>query len=192
MGKTSVVLEVVPRPFLFFCTDISNPTVKKMDWVPNTPDGIAYIKEHPLETLAVRCYHKGTDILSLCLDHRRAYVLDEISNLFSPGRPMKGLCEYAKEVRYKDEGLIVFATSQRPACDVWPAIYFAAHCIKWVGPLYEDKDIKTLFGHRSSNMAYEEFAAKVRNLKPYDWRRKNFQDSVVVVKNLKTQVKGRV
>jgi hypothetical protein len=183
-GKTTSVLDEVPRPFLFFCTDVSNPAVKRLRWVEDSDEDLEKVKADPFGTYAVRCYNHNPRILEYCRDHRRAYVLDEIANLFfEPGR-MKTLLMYAREVRYIDGGLQVWATSQRPAKDVWPGIYFAAHRIKWVGPLFDDAAIKTLFSHRNSNMVLDEFRVKLANLKPYSWKTKNAQESILVVKDI--------
>lgn len=184
IGKTSLVLDEVPHPFLFLCTDVSNPSVKKLNFVEDDEEGIQYALDHPTETMAVRCYHHSERIFELMNDHRRALVLDEIGNLFSAHRMRQRLLEWAREVGYRDGGLQVWATSQRAAADVWPGVYTASRRIKWVGPLHSDEAIRTLFSHRSYDMDIKEFRAKLSNLKPYSWQRKNVKESVLVVKDI--------
>lgn len=183
-GKTSSVLAELPDPFLFVCTDVSNPTVKKLPWVEDSDAGLQYVLDNPLKTMAVRCYNGNPDILSVCRDHRRAVCLDEIGNLFHSGPMMNELLDYAREVRYKDGGVNVWATSQRPACDVRPGIYFAARRIKWVGPLFDEKALKVLFSHRSANLNWKAFQNDIGNLESYCWHEPNVSKSIYVVKDL--------
>lgn len=186
MGKTSYVLKVVPEPFLFICTDVSNPTVAKLKGVPNTDEGLAYVKAHPTKTMILRCYHKNPKLLEVCKDHRRAIVLDEIANLFYTRAMMEELADWAREVRYKDGGLLAWATTQRAAADVLPAIYKAARRIQWVGPLCEESDQKTLYGRRITNWegGFERFQQQLENLKPYKWDKPNEAESILTVKDL--------
>ncbi|MGH7738571.1 MAG: hypothetical protein ACREL1_00345 [bacterium] len=176
-------MDEVPEPFLFFCTDVSNPTVKGLSYVEDHPEDLKWLQENPLVTRVVRCTNHNPDILEICKDHRRAYVFDEIGNLFDLAT-MKKLVAYMREVGYKDEGLQVWATSQRAAADVWPAVYVACRRIRWVGPLHDEKAIRTLFSHRSEDLDYQTFKKNLANLKKFDWKNPNWAESILTVKNI--------
>ena len=184
-GKTSSVLAEMPEPFLFACREVSNPTVKKLAWVPDTNSGLDYVREHPLKTMAIRCYWQNPRLLEVMRDHRRAYCLDEIANLFSDPGMKKDLLAYAKEVGYIDEGLQVWATTQRAGFDVWPGIYAAARRIKWVGVLFDPTTISLLYAHNTNpEMTRERMADILENLVPYKWNLKNVSASILTVKDI--------
>lgn len=181
-GKTTFALHQVKKPFLFVAPGPTNEAVYGMDYVEDTKEGLAIVRENPRATMGLYVTQGNPDLFNAISTPDRTIILDDISMFTETPELKKALVVWCTGVRWK--GLQAWATTQRAKAEVPPKVFTAAKDIYNVGPNVDEGEVAILFERRSVNMDFQAFYQKVNSLVPYHWKRRNVAESVFQIKNL--------
>ena len=183
-GKTSFAIPLLKKPHVIACAGASNETLQKYSWVPDTDKGLKYVSDHPTETLAIRCMHANPNLFKVLCDPAREVMLDEVGNICCTYQLKEAFVKYAREVGWKNGGLNVTATTQRPKSDIPPAVYDAARKIYWVGPCRSRTITNLLYDRTSLIMSEEEFELMLFSRVPFKYDKPNPKEAVFLIKDI--------
>lgn len=187
-GKTSFVIPRISGPHLWVAPGPSNPSIVPYPYVDDTDEGLQYILDNPVKTLALYTKHGNPNIFEVMKSRRRTYVLDEIGNICYNYDLKKRFEMWARQVGWMDGGLEAWCTTQRPSADVPPAVYIAAREIYWIGPLKDQRTAQLLFDNRSVDMDFKDFYERLQVMEKYNWQKPfdkdNLSRSVFKIKEL--------
>lgn len=186
IGKSSLLLDLVEGgPFLWVGPEPMNPEIKKLNWCYDSDEDLAanYGRIRDLKsTFMVRVKYNNPKIFEILAVRYRTIVFDDSTCLTKNKKTKEPFNLFVKMGPSRDQH--IFISTHRPLEDMDPVIYYnLAKYIYQVGPVKRKADREVLYEltDADNDIEYEAFEMQVKKLEGYNYERRNFNSSVLVV-----------
>lgn len=185
-GKSSLLLDLVEDgPFVWVGPEPMNPEVKLLPWCFDTREDLnenAGTIRNPAETIMIRVKEHNPEIFEILNIHNRTIVFDECSCVSKPPETKEPFLLFLRMARSR--GQKIYISTHRIIKDIAPEVsQNLAIYIYQVGRQKHPDAIDELYNcyDTDNELEFDEYKEKIRNLEKYDYQRRNFNSSVLVI-----------
>lgn len=175
-GKTTLLFHMLDElnvKAVIVAPAVTNPRMDALDYVSDSePEKFAEKFEESETHLLIEARSKDPEIFKH-LEKFRVVVFDDVATYTNTGEMREAFVEFLRGVGWRHQ--FVIFTTHRITGDFKPGVLYLLKRAYFVGPIADHDEIKTLYRKSTvaTKMDYDGFYNILRELKPYDWKRRN-------------------